>query len=770
VLRSLSFVLLCLPLLVFSQSLNPARGRVYNDAVIPSVYISIASDSLAKLYKAGNECSDHEYPVTMIWKDGVFANDTVYNVGMRFKGNTSRMAKKKSFKLSFETFKPGRKFHGAEKLNLNGEHNDPSIIREKLFWDAAYTNNSPALRCNYIKLFVNGAYYGLYINVEDLDENFVRSRFGNDDGNLYKCYYGADLTYKGASGNSYKTSGIFCNKVQRVYELQSNKAADNYQGLADFINALNNLPLDSNYAFRIKKYFNVEGYLKMLALEVASGHWDNYASNNNNFFLYENTYTGQVEYITYDADNTFGIGWTGDDWGTVNVHQFNGGKNRPLYSRLLAIPEFKNKYDYFLNQIITTVYDTAVIFPRIDSLHTMIWAPAIADTARTKDYGFTVGQFHNSFSQTIGVTHVKYGLKPFFVARTKSIGQQIGHSNIIPYMLNEKHTPFVAAFTHTFTFRVAAYDDESPLAVRLHYSFDPLTGFRDTLMYDDGLHGDGMGGDKIYGIELPPHAVVDTLVFYYTATSITSQVSRYPAIDNLIVPIGVKSPWSLRINELMAKNSNVIKDEFNEYDDWLELYNNGNVTVNLGSFYLSHAVTNPVKNKLPSVSLPPGSFVLIWCDNQNHQGPFHANFKLSASGEWVGVFDENGLIIDSVSYLSSSDNVSIGCVSDGTGPVSVLTNRTPGYTNSGKNYGIGAMPKDARMRVYPNPARAELHIANAMYKPVTMILADAWGRELNRLSVAEGETTIDISQLAPGVYILEFPGSDVQDMLFTKTD
>ncbi|MBL0099981.1 MAG: CotH kinase family protein [Saprospiraceae bacterium] len=50
------------------------------------------------------------------------------------RGNTSRVSAKKSFKIKFNHFGSG-KFYGLSDLNLNGEHNDPSIVRSKLSWD-----------------------------------------------------------------------------------------------------------------------------------------------------------------------------------------------------------------------------------------------------------------------------------------------------------------------------------------------------------------------------------------------------------------------------------------------------------------------------------------------------------------------------------------------------------------------------------------------------------------------------------------------------------
>ncbi len=114
---------------IFSQTLP-----VYPDNEISKVYIVIDPDSLDIILEEGNEASDYEYPATFIFNNS-FVQDTITNIGFRLRGNTSRYSQKKSFKVSFNTFQPGLKFYGYEKLNLNGEHNDPSIIRSKLSWD-----------------------------------------------------------------------------------------------------------------------------------------------------------------------------------------------------------------------------------------------------------------------------------------------------------------------------------------------------------------------------------------------------------------------------------------------------------------------------------------------------------------------------------------------------------------------------------------------------------------------------------------------------------
>ena len=58
-----------------------------------------------------------------------------------------------------------------------------TITRSKLGWDILRNFEVPAPRCNHIELYLNNQYVGVYANVEQIDEEFVESRFGNKDGN-----------------------------------------------------------------------------------------------------------------------------------------------------------------------------------------------------------------------------------------------------------------------------------------------------------------------------------------------------------------------------------------------------------------------------------------------------------------------------------------------------------------------------------------------------------------------------------------------------------
>ncbi len=106
---------------VFGQNFFPEKGFLYSDEVVARIDITIHPDSLIKILN-GDLTSDHEYPANFKMTRGTVIK-TAENVGFRLRGNTSRYSQKKSFKVSINSFTPGKKFEGVEKINLNGEHN-----------------------------------------------------------------------------------------------------------------------------------------------------------------------------------------------------------------------------------------------------------------------------------------------------------------------------------------------------------------------------------------------------------------------------------------------------------------------------------------------------------------------------------------------------------------------------------------------------------------------------------------------------------------------
>ncbi len=410
---------LCAAELIFAQN-NDESWKLYSDTTVARIDIYINPASLDWIYN--HVQSDSEHSASMHYKNS-FIDETVDSIGFRLRGNTSRDSQKKSFKVSFNTFISGREFYGVDKLDLNGEHNDPSIIRSKLCWDLYNDMGITASRAIHTEVYINGQYYGLYISVEHVDDEFLDKNFDDASGNLWKCLYPADLTYLGDDPTLYQL--IIGGRP--VYELTTNENANDYYKLARLIRIINNTP-GTFFPDSLEKVLAVPEVLKSFAMDILVASWDDYWSLMNNFYLYHNPSEDKFHWIPYDYDNTFGIDWFDIDWVNANPYNFPrvAAGARPLATRLMANDQYRNLYTHFIEFYKEKVFKLNIWENRIDSIKNLITPYVQADTFRTKDYGFTMNDFNQSFSASgYSNQHVKKGLKQYVNERYNSLSAQL---------------------------------------------------------------------------------------------------------------------------------------------------------------------------------------------------------------------------------------------------------------------------------------------------------------------------------------------------------
>jgi spore coat protein CotH len=735
--------------ILHSQPSFPENGIVFIDEIVPRVDIFINPDTLQWIYD--NVESNIEFHAVFIYNNGEVI-DTIEDIGFRLRGNTSRHSQKKSFKVSFNTFEQGRKYHGLEKMNLNGEHNDPSITRAKICWDILREFEIPATRSNHIELFINNNYYGLYLNVEHIDEVFVESRFGNKNGNLYKCLWPADLNYLGDDPELYK----FESYGRRAYDLKTNTAEDDYADFANFINVLNNTP-DNEFACEIRKVFNLEDYFKVIAADIITGNWDGYIYNKNNFYLYHNTETDKFEYIPYDLDNTLGIDWIGRDWGDRNIYdwQQHGNNVRPLYTRIMNIPELKDQYSFYVNMLINEITKTEVIFPKIETIKSMISPYVVNDPYYPLDYGYTYQDFLNSFDQAAG-GHVAYGIKPYFETRNNSASQQLNLNDItliVKYL--QYNLPVI-----NVNLEVVVYVEDDNVNPNVEIIYSKNGGANNSIeMFDDGIHNDGEAGDNFYGNSIPAMTSAGTIDFQIKAYDNYSN-SVFCPCEMIHLEILPSANPQIFINEFMASNDSTIADEFGEFDDWIEIYNGESESVWLGNKYLSDNLDNPDKWQLPQIDLPSNGFLLIWADNDTDQGDLHANFKLNKEGETIGIFDADttGFFpLDTLTFGMQRTDTSYGRILDGGNQWMFFDTATPGFSN----VAVGIFePTLEQFMIFPNPVSENLLFFNEKRKEIK--LADLSGKII---LIAKKTDVLNISSLSKGFYILSTNRGEVRKII-----
>ena len=165
--------------------------------------------------------------------------------------------------------------------------------------------------------------------------------------------------------------------------------------------------------------------------------------------------------------------------------------------------------------------------------------------------------------------------------------------------------------------------------------------------------------------------------------------------------IGFSISQNIKINEIMASNNSVIQDEANEFDDWIELYNAENESVNISGLFLSDDQDNPAKWFVESTepdktTISAGGYLILWADNDTDQGILHMNFKLGKNGEFISIYklvSNQYILVDSLSFGEQKEDISFGRENDGSDNLVYFSEPTPGSANSGNIINILQTPE-----------------------------------------------------------------------------
>jgi len=156
---------------------------------------------------------------------------------------------------------------------------------------------------------------------------------------------------------------------------------------------------------------------------------------------------------------------------------------------------------------------------------------------------------------------------------------------------------------------------------------------------------------------------------------------------------------SVKINEFMSSNYSTIDDE-GDFDDWIEICNEGNEAIDIGGMYLTDDLEEPTKWQIPDDSpsettIGPQGYLLIWADGVPEQGPLHVDLSLKKTGEEIGLFDSDGMtLMDSIRYGQQVTDISLGRYPNAGDSWHFYRSPTPGMENTGPGLlGLVAEPE-----------------------------------------------------------------------------
>ncbi|MDE0654278.1 MAG: CotH kinase family protein, partial [bacterium] len=302
--------------------------------------------------------------------------ETHTQVGVRKKGFIgSQSDTKPALKLRFDKYVDDQSLGGVmERMTLNNSVQDPSMINTCLTLEVFAAAGSPASRCNFATVSVNGKNLGLYVHVEEIKAPFLERHFATSEGNLYEG-----------------TVSDFTPEFRGTIEKKTNEDADDWSDIDAVVAALQD-PTDAGWA-DLSLMVDLDDFVTFWATEVLVGHWDGYAGNRNNYWFYRDP-GGPFVFLPWGTDGTFHLD---DDPNPFD----NISDPPPSVLALTAIPNrlyndsyWRARYVDRLKQLLEVVWDEEALLARVDEMAAIVQeyalpgdrAEAAADAERVRQF------------------------------------------------------------------------------------------------------------------------------------------------------------------------------------------------------------------------------------------------------------------------------------------------------------------------------------------------------------------------------------------------
>ncbi len=378
----------------------------------------------------------------------------------------------------------------------------------------------------------------------------------------------------------------------------------------------------------------------MLAFNTVLVNLDSYTGGfRQNFYLYRDD-AGRFLPVVWDLNESFGqFAQTGTiRLNTTNekaeltpfLHENDAGW--PLIRGLLSNPRYRRMYIAHCKTMLAEQFENGDYLAEANALRTTIDAAVQADPNKLTTYA----NFQANLTADVGDRRdVSPGIEPLMEQRASYLNGLAEFSASAPEIRNISLSQNLPSVGETVFLSVDAL---GATFVEIGYRTDEFAPFVKLEAVDDGQHGDGGAGDGRFGVSLTIQAAF-TEYYVYTENDVAGAFSPARAqheFYTLAARTTSGPAGDFVINELLAANDATFADQNGEFDDWVELYNNGNTDIDLSGYTLSDDVEEPAKWTFPSgTTLGAGEYLLIWADSDEDQAGLHTNFKLNAGGESV---------------------------------------------------------------------------------------------------------------------------------------
>lgn len=273
---------------------NYPDAELYDPTVLRTLFLEFENEDWEKELDDFHN-TDVEVPATLT-VDG----KTYSNVGVHFRGMSSYMmvpsGYKRSLNLAVDFVEKDQRLYGYRTLNLLNSAGDDSMMSTVLFSHIA-RQHLPAPKANFVRVVINGEYWGVYCNVEQFNKDFIEENFGTTEGTRWKVRGnpGGDggLRYLGEEVDPYK---------QR-FTIKSKDDEKAWEELIDLCRTLDETPPEQLEA-ALELKLDVDSVLWFLAVDVALVNSDGYWTRASDYSLYQDP-AGRFHLFPSDMNEAF---------------------------------------------------------------------------------------------------------------------------------------------------------------------------------------------------------------------------------------------------------------------------------------------------------------------------------------------------------------------------------------------------------------------------------------------------------------------------------
>ena len=221
------------------------------------------------------------------------------------------------------------------------------------------------------------------------------NNFPSDSGNLYK-----------PDGNGATFAEGSFNEVS--FDKETNQDEADYSdilALFDILHSDTRLTDPSTWRTDLENVFDVDVFLRWLAVNTVVQNWDTYGQMSHNYFLYTNPDTGLITWIPWD--NNHALTASGGMRNTLSLSLDEVTDQWPLIRYLMDDPVYQTQYESFLGDVIETVFVPEEISATYQVYHDLIEDSALAETAEATMLK-SQQAFENSVQDLIDHTNERY--------------------------------------------------------------------------------------------------------------------------------------------------------------------------------------------------------------------------------------------------------------------------------------------------------------------------------------------------------------------------